>query len=79
MKLLDDHRIELDSSEYRMLTTLCGYLSPRSPVVSLVQLKNSIDPIICVTPAHDMVELAQDLLKDLLEEAEKLFGLGTCH
>ena len=79
MRLLRDHRVELDASEYRMLRTLCGYLSPSSHVVSLAQLRGSIDPILSVEPHHDMAALAQDLLSDLLAEAEELFGLGSYH
>jgi hypothetical protein len=79
MKLLSDRRIELNSSEYRMLAVLCGYLAPPSSVVSIAQLRGSINSVTCDPPAHDMAAFAFELLKDLLGDAEELIGRGTCH
>lgn len=79
MKLASNRRIELDNSEHRMLTLLCGYLTPPSAVVSLVQLRSSIDPVISVHPPHDMAAIAQELLRDLLREAEQLLERGANH
>lgn len=79
MRLLDNLRLELDHSEYRMLTTLCGYLAPAAPIMSIDELGRCVESMNAEPPMHDMAKLAQDLVSELLREAEELLGMRGCH
>lgn len=79
MELLNDHRIQLDASEQKMLTELCGYLAPVGDIVTLKQLQECIGAMNAEPPPHDMAAFVQLLLADLLEEAEKLHADGLRH
>lgn len=78
MQLLNNLNIELDSSEYRMVTTLCGYLAPAEPIMTVDQLRRCVEAMTAEPPRHDMAGIAQELMLDLLREAEDLHG-GVRH
>ncbi|OJY94365.1 MAG: hypothetical protein BGP25_05085 [Lysobacterales bacterium 63-13] len=79
MQLLKDLRIHLDQSEYRMLTTLCGYLAPQTSIMTLDQLRDCIRELNTDPPLHDMAGIAQELMAELLREAEALHAQGVRH
>lgn len=74
MKRLENLQIQLNSSEHRMLTSLCGYLAPKTSIVEIARLRTCIGEVNAEPPKHDMAEIAQDLLAGLLAEAEALIA-----
>lgn len=79
MELLTDSRIQLDHSEFRMLTVLCGYLSPQLPTMTIDQLRRCIGEVHADPPTHELAGIAHDLLADLLREAEELHASRVRH
>jgi hypothetical protein len=79
MELLSNSQIQLDASEYRMLTVLCGYFTPSTNIMDIAQLRACVCPQIAEIPKDPLRLIVYDLLANLLHEAEALYGSRRRH
>jgi hypothetical protein len=79
MEILSNSKIQLDASEYRMLSKLCGYFTPSTNIMDIAQLRACVCPQIAEIPKDPLRLIVYDLLFNLLTEAEELYAARPCH
>lgn len=79
MELLSNSQLQLDASEYRMLSKLCGYFTPSTNTMDIAQLRACVCPFIAEEPEDRLRLIVYDLLFNLLKEAEELYASRRRH